>query len=122
MPFDQLHSCRISLPVDLKDGCALCVSIWYLGQCGTFTDPGRLSVSVDLKPRLAASQLPGLPSYIMFMCIRHTDYLNDDEKVRSLLTNTINSIKKVVKVRHSFFSSQIASSSFLLSRHGEISI
>lgn len=33
------------------------------------------------------------------MCIRHTDYLNDDEKVRSLLTNTINSIKKVVKVR-----------------------
>ena len=58
----------------------------------------------------------------MFMCIRHTDYLNDDEKVRSLLTNTINSIKKVVKVRHSFFSSQIASSSFLLSRHGEISI
>ena len=52
----------------------------------------------DLKPRLASSQLPGLPSYIMFMCIRHTDYLNDDEKVRSLLTNTINSIKKVVKV------------------------
>ena len=53
---------------------------------------------VDLKPRLASNQLPGLPSYIMFMCIRHTDYLNDDEKVRSLLTNTINSIKKVVKV------------------------
>ena len=55
-------------------------------------------LDADLKPRLASSQLPGLPSYIMFMCIRHTDYLNDDEKVRSLLTNTINSIKKVVKV------------------------
>ena len=52
----------------------------------------------DLKPRLAAQQLPGLPAYILFMSIRHTDYLNDDEKVRSLLTSTINSIKKVVKV------------------------
>ncbi len=55
----------------------------------------------DLKPKLAASQLPGMPAYILFMCIRHTDYLNDDEKVRSLLTNTINSVKKIVKVNQS---------------------
>lgn len=55
-------------------------------------------MSSDLRPRTAAQQLPGLPSYVMFMCIRHTDYLNDDEKVRSFLTNTINGIKKVVKV------------------------
>ncbi|ELT88116.1 hypothetical protein CAPTEDRAFT_225225 [Capitella teleta] len=54
---------------------------------------------IDLKPRLAAQQLPGLPAYILFMSIRHTDYLNDDEKVRTLLTGTINSIKKVVKKR-----------------------
>lgn len=47
---------------------------------------------------MAAKELPGLPAYILFMCIRHTDYMNDDEKVRSLLTNTINAIKKVVKV------------------------
>ena len=47
---------------------------------------------------MAAKELPGLPSYILFMCIRHTDYMNDDEKVRSLLTNTINAIKKIVKV------------------------
>jgi myosin-5 len=58
-----------------------------------------LLLFADLKPRLAAQQLPGLPAYILFMCIRHTDYLNDDEKVRTLLTSTINSIKKVVKVR-----------------------
>jgi hypothetical protein len=32
------------------------------------------------------------------MCVRHADYLNDDQKVRSLLTSTINSIKKVLKV------------------------
>ena len=47
---------------------------------------------------MAALQAPGLPANILFMCIRHTDQLNDDEKVRSLLTNTINGIKKVVKV------------------------
>jgi hypothetical protein len=51
-----------------------------------------------LKPRVAAGLLPGLPAYVLFMCVRHTDYVNDDEKVRSLLTNTINGIKKCVKV------------------------
>ncbi|XP_021923468.1 unconventional myosin-Va [Zootermopsis nevadensis] len=54
----------------------------------------------DLKPRVAVSLLPGLPAYILFMCIRHTDFTNDDEKVRSLLTATINTIKKVIKKRH----------------------
>lgn len=53
----------------------------------------------DLKPRVASNHIPGLPAYLLFMSIRHTDYVNDDEKVRSLLTNTINSIKKIVKVR-----------------------
>lgn len=52
----------------------------------------------DLKPKLATSFLPGLPAYLLFMCVRHTDYVNDDEKVRSFLTSTINGIKKVVKV------------------------
>lgn len=46
------------------------------------------------------SLLPGLPAYILFMCIRHTDFNNDDDKVRSLLTATINTIKKVIKKRH----------------------
>jgi len=54
--------------------------------------------AVDMRPAMATQQLPGLPAYILFMCIRHTDYVNDDDKVRSLLTNTINCIKKTVKV------------------------
>lgn len=58
------------------------------------------AVSSDLKPRMAVSLLPGLPAYILFMCIRHTDFTNDDDKVRSLLTATINTIKKVIKKRH----------------------
>ncbi|XP_063217828.1 unconventional myosin-Va isoform X2 [Bacillus rossius redtenbacheri] len=54
----------------------------------------------DLKPQVAITLLPGLPAYILFMCIRHTDFVNDDEKVRSLLTATINAIKKVIKKKH----------------------
>lgn len=37
------------------------------------------------------------------MCIRHADYINDDQKVESLLTSTINSIKKVLKVNAADF-------------------
>uniref|UniRef100_A0A8C6YFR9 Unconventional myosin-Va n=1 Tax=Naja naja TaxID=35670 RepID=A0A8C6YFR9_NAJNA len=55
---------------------------------------------VDLKPRgVAVNLIPGLPAYILFMCVRHADYLNDDQKVRSLLTSTINGIKKILKKR-----------------------
>lgn len=53
--------------------------------------------------------IPGLPAYILFMCLRHADYLNDDQKVRTLLTSTINSIKKILKVQKdkSLCSSQV---------------
>lgn len=58
-----------------------------------------VSVGVELKPRgVAVNLIPGLPAYILFMCLRHADYVNDDQKVRSLLTCTINSIKKILKV------------------------
>lgn len=36
------------------------------------------------------------------MCIRHTDTINDDDKVRSLLTNYLNMVKRVVKKREDF--------------------
>lgn len=59
----------------------------------------RLAVSPELKPRgVAVNLIPGLPAYILFMCLRHADYNNDDQKVRTLLTSTINSIKKILKV------------------------
>ncbi|XP_074523307.1 unconventional myosin-Va isoform X1 [Halichoeres trimaculatus] len=55
---------------------------------------------LELKPRgVAVNLIPGLPSYILFMCLRHADYVNDDQKVRTLLTSTINSIKKILKKR-----------------------
>uniref|UniRef100_A0A8L0DUL3 Myosin VAa n=1 Tax=Oncorhynchus mykiss TaxID=8022 RepID=A0A8L0DUL3_ONCMY len=54
---------------------------------------------LELKPRgVAVNLIPGLPAYILFMCLRHADYVNDDQKVRTLLTSTINSIKKILKL------------------------
>lgn len=51
-----------------------------------------------MMPSAVSATVPCLPAYILFMCIRHADYINDDQKVESLLTSTINSIKKVLKV------------------------
>lgn len=56
-----------------------------------------------MKPRTAVALLPGLPAYIVFMCVRHTDYVNDDDKVKSLLSAFTNSVKKVIKKRHEDF-------------------
>jgi len=56
-------------------------------------------VSTELRPSMLLRYTPAcLPAYILFMCMRHTDHMNDDEKVRSLLTGAISNIKKVVKV------------------------
>lgn len=52
----------------------------------------------ELKPQTLAGAVPCLPAYILYMCIRHADYVNDDLKVHALLTSTINGIKKVLKV------------------------
>ncbi|XP_044139382.1 LOW QUALITY PROTEIN: unconventional myosin-Vb, partial [Bufo gargarizans] len=57
----------------------------------------------DLKPQLISTGVPCLPAYILFMCIRHADYVNDDQKVHSLLTSTINGIKKVLKKHNDDF-------------------
>jgi len=69
----------------------------------SFSSSGCVLTVVDMRPGVASQQLPGLPAYVLFMCIRHTDYMNDDDKVRSLLTNTINCIKTTVKVVYCAF-------------------
>ncbi|XP_069043010.1 unconventional myosin-Vb isoform X1 [Lepisosteus oculatus] len=57
----------------------------------------------DMKPQMVSATVPCLPAYILFMCIRHADYMNDDQKVHSLLTSTINAIKKVLKKHNDDF-------------------
>ncbi|KAL8204284.1 UNVERIFIED_CONTAM: Unconventional myosin-Vb, partial [Gekko kuhli] len=57
----------------------------------------------ELKPQAVSATVPCLPAYILYMCIRHADYINDDHKVHSLLTSTINGIKKVLKKHNDDF-------------------
>ncbi|XP_060917898.1 unconventional myosin-Vb isoform X2 [Labrus mixtus] len=57
----------------------------------------------DIRPNTVSATVPCLPAYILFMCIRHADYINDDQKVESLLTSTINAIKKVLKKNNDDF-------------------
>ncbi|EFX62120.1 hypothetical protein DAPPUDRAFT_337402 [Daphnia pulex] len=46
----------------------------------------------ELKPSVASTLLPGLPAYIIFMCVPHADYINSDEKIQDFLTLIINAI------------------------------
>jgi hypothetical protein len=55
---------------------------------------------VELKPRLAATYLPGLPAYILFMCLRYADMLNDDKRARSLLNASIHAVKCLILQKH----------------------
>lgn len=52
----------------------------------------------DLKPRVAVTLIPGLPAYVVFMCIRYTDSVNTDQLVRSLLTRFVQMIKRLYKL------------------------
>ena len=61
-----------------------------------------LKLIEELKPRLAVTFLPGLPAYILFMCIRYADMLNDDDKVRFLLDSSAQAVKRVIKVSPNF--------------------
>uniref|UniRef100_A0A8B9K1B6 Myosin VB n=1 Tax=Astyanax mexicanus TaxID=7994 RepID=A0A8B9K1B6_ASTMX len=54
-------------------------------------------------PHVVSATVPCLPAYILFMCIRHADYINDDQKVHSMLTSTINAVKKVLKKNNDDF-------------------
>ncbi len=42
-------------------------------------------IVLEFKPSDATQYLPCLPAYIIFMCIRYTDFNNDEEKVSTYL-------------------------------------
>nr|XP_057931093.1 unconventional myosin-Va-like isoform X2 [Doryrhamphus excisus] len=69
-------------------------------------DESRLvkNLVLDMKARgVAVSFLPGLPAYIIFMCLRYADSVNDDQRVSTLLNSVLCSIKGVIKKRGSDF-------------------
>lgn len=43
--------------------------------------------------------IPGLAAHLLFMCVRHADYLNDGNKLKSLMHGIITAIKEVITVR-----------------------
>ncbi|XP_073720711.1 unconventional myosin-Vc isoform X1 [Misgurnus anguillicaudatus] len=62
-------------------------------------DEGRLiqTLILGLRPRsVGVCLIPGLAAHLLFMCVRHADYLNDENKLKSLMHNVIFSIKEVV--------------------------
>ncbi|KAM4572314.1 unconventional myosin-Vc [Odontesthes bonariensis] len=66
-------------------------------------DEGRLiqNIVLDLKPKgVVVNMIPSLPAYILFMCVRHGDYLNDEAKLKSLMNAIIGAVKKVVVGHH----------------------
>ena len=69
---------------------------YALAESGYLTVDTNIYFS-DLKPKIALNMLPGLPGYVLFMMVRYTDYINNDEMVRSLIQGAITLIKKVVK-------------------------
>ncbi|XP_046890454.1 unconventional myosin-Vc [Hypomesus transpacificus] len=69
-------------------------------------DESRLiqNLILDLKPRgVVVNMIPGLAANILFMCVRHADYLNDGAKLKSLMNAVINGIKKVITDHHTDF-------------------
>uniref|UniRef100_A0AAQ5Y6H3 Myosin VC n=1 Tax=Amphiprion ocellaris TaxID=80972 RepID=A0AAQ5Y6H3_AMPOC len=59
------------------------------------------NIVLDLKPKgVVVNMIPGLPAYILFMCVRHADYLNDEMKLKSLMNAIIGGIKKVIMVSY----------------------
>ncbi|XP_072291958.1 unconventional myosin-Vc [Eucyclogobius newberryi] len=59
------------------------------------------NIILDLKPKgVVVNMLPTLPAFILFMCVRYADYLNDDEKLKSLMNSVISGVKKVIMTYH----------------------
>ncbi|XP_030629185.1 unconventional myosin-Vc [Chanos chanos] len=53
---------------------------------------------LELKPRgVVVNMIPGLAAHLLFMCVRHADYLNDETKLKSLMCSIISGIKKIIK-------------------------
>uniref|UniRef100_A0A8C3A0P1 Myosin VC n=1 Tax=Cyclopterus lumpus TaxID=8103 RepID=A0A8C3A0P1_CYCLU len=62
-------------------------------------DESRLiqNIILDLKPKgVVVNVIPGLPAYILFMCVRHADYLNDEVRLKSLMNAIIVIIQKIL--------------------------
>ncbi|KAM4676381.1 unconventional myosin-Vc [Discoglossus pictus] len=83
---------QVNVPSVFKD---------YLGMLEFTQDVEQKLISnliLDLKPRgVVVNMIPGLPAHILFMCVRYTDYINEADRIKSLMNASINGIKQVIK-------------------------
>ncbi|XP_076588859.1 unconventional myosin-Vc isoform X2 [Chaetodon auriga] len=62
------------------------------------------NIILDLKPRgVVVNMIPGLPAYILFMCVRHADFLNDETKLKSIMNAIIGAVKKIIMTHQKDF-------------------
>ncbi|XP_058500890.1 unconventional myosin-Vc [Solea solea] len=55
------------------------------------------NIILDLKPKgVVVNMIPSLPAYLLFMCVRYADYLNDEAKLKALMNAIISAVKKVI--------------------------
>ncbi|XP_027019679.2 unconventional myosin-Vc [Tachysurus fulvidraco] len=94
---DQIKALQAPVKVSEKDGPA--VPKEYLGMLEYKKEhEGRIVQTLihELKPRgVVVNMIPGLAAHLLFMCIRHADYLNDGAKLKSLMHAIISGIKQV---------------------------
>uniref|UniRef100_A0A673MQB0 Unconventional myosin-Va n=1 Tax=Sinocyclocheilus rhinocerous TaxID=307959 RepID=A0A673MQB0_9TELE len=62
----------------------------------------KILITGDLNSINIMSAVTCLPAYILFMCLRHADYADDDQRVSTLLNSSINTIKNVLKKHGDF--------------------
>ncbi|XP_072528419.1 unconventional myosin-Vc [Salminus brasiliensis] len=95
---DQIKA--LQAPVKVNQKAAQAVPKQYLGMLEyKKEDEDRLvrMLILDLKPRgVVVNMIPGLAAHLLFMCMRHSDYLNDGNKLKSLMHAIITAIKQVI--------------------------
>ncbi|XP_060874388.1 unconventional myosin-Va isoform X3 [Metopolophium dirhodum] len=70
-------------------------------ECSIDDDPVvARNLIIELRPETALKLLPGLPAYILFMCIRYYDFTKEEKRIGLFLTNVAKNLQKVKKRQH----------------------
>ncbi|KAI7812276.1 putative unconventional myosin-Vc, partial [Triplophysa rosa] len=95
---DQIKALHTTQTANQKEAPA--VPKEYLGMLEyKKEDEGRLvrTLILDLRPRgVGVHMIPGLAAHLLFMCVRHADYLNDGNKLKSFMHATITAVKETM--------------------------
>uniref|UniRef100_A0A8B9H6J1 Myosin VC n=1 Tax=Astyanax mexicanus TaxID=7994 RepID=A0A8B9H6J1_ASTMX len=86
-----------------------------LSHTHTHTHTYESVCSAELKPRgVVVNMIPGLAANLLFMCVRHSDYLNDGNKLKSLMHAIITAVKQVITENFEILSFWLSNTYYLL--------